>query len=424
MTKCKAISRINLVNDMRIRFKLPLLMICILIASSSLVFASYYFLYHKSYAMTVVADYPLSINYNSSQVIDENNYEDVVFSVINSGDEDLLYTISFIGVFSSEDINYTLVGDENTYTGVFNTKDVTSTILIKAGDKQNYTLTLDYEGESKFSGELYVTKELTEEMNFSQTILSNNASILDEALTTVGSAISTDDEGLIKLVNEEEIYYYFRGNVDNNYVNFADYTWRIVNISSDGLVKLVLDSELDVLTTYYESKESYTFNESSVYEYLETWYDDNLIYYDKYIKEANYCSDDSLVNSENNTYAAYNRVVSSLGATYSCISEYFTSKIALLTIDEVIYAGASYSEENSSFYLINDNIENTFFTMTSATLLNSTFYPFTVSSDGEILYTESGLLNRALRPVIVINKNVYVSGIGTKDDPYIIESID
>ena len=40
--------------------------------------------------------------------------------------------------------------------------------------------------------------------------------------------------------------YYFRGNVKNNYVNFANMCWRIVRIEGDGSVKLILEDKDDL----------------------------------------------------------------------------------------------------------------------------------------------------------------------------------
>lgn len=43
--------------------------------------------------------------------------------------------------------------------------------------------------------------------------------------------------------------YYFRGNVEDNYVNFADMCWRIVRIEGDGSVKLTLEDQDEVCST-------------------------------------------------------------------------------------------------------------------------------------------------------------------------------
>ena len=67
---------------------------------------------------------------------------------------------------------------------------------------------------------------------------------LKTPLTTPGTAISTASEAL--LASAEDDYgtsYYFRGAVTNNYVEFANKCWRIVRVSGDGSVKLILHND-------------------------------------------------------------------------------------------------------------------------------------------------------------------------------------
>ena len=67
---------------------------------------------------------------------------------------------------------------------------------------------------------------------------------LKTPITTPGAAISTADEAL--LASAEDDYgtsYYFRGAVKNNYVEFANKCWRIVRVSGDGSVKLILHND-------------------------------------------------------------------------------------------------------------------------------------------------------------------------------------
>ena len=59
-------------------------------------------------------------------------------------------------------------------------------------------------------------------------------------LTTPGTQISTIDEGLRDAQDDYGTSYYFRGAVTNNYVVFARKCWRIVRITGDGSIKLVL----------------------------------------------------------------------------------------------------------------------------------------------------------------------------------------
>ena len=78
--------------------------------------------------------------------------------------------------------------------------------------------------------------------NLAKVILANNE--VKAPLTTPGAAISTADEAL--LASAEDDYgtsYYFRGAVTNNYVEFANKCWRIVRVSGDGSVKLILHND-------------------------------------------------------------------------------------------------------------------------------------------------------------------------------------
>ena len=52
----------------------------------------------------------------------------------------------------------------------------------------------------------------------------------------------------IGIYKDEDDYgttYYFRGNVENNYVKFAGKDWRIVRINEDGTIRLILDGFMD-----------------------------------------------------------------------------------------------------------------------------------------------------------------------------------
>lgn len=397
---------------MRKRFKIPLMFIILLIASCSFVFVSYFYIYKPSYAMSVVSDYPLSINYSTGELIDNYNYEDVGFSVTNSSEEDLLFSLSFINVFCNENLNYLITSDEYNFSGVFESSDIADSLLIKSGESIHFTLNVETDGSIDFKGTLYITKIVTEELKFYQTIISDN-DVSDSSVTEIGKEESSDSEGLVKLNADDGAIYYFRGNVENNYVEFAEYTWRIINVNSVGTVKLVLDSDLDLSSEYYSS--DYDFLSSTVYEELTDWYDMYLSYYESILVDNNFCYDNSVVDSVNNVYGAYNRIINSLGATYECIGESVNSYIGLLAADEVVYAGATTKEENDSFYLYS---ENAYFTMTSAVLDEGVYYPFVVE-EGMLAFSDKKSDEYFIKPVINIDKNIYATGSGTKDDPYV-----
>ena len=176
---------------------------------------------------------------------------------------------------------------------------------------------------------------ITKVPTFAETILANNE--VKVPITTPGAAISTADEAL--LASAEDDYgtsYYFRGAVTNNYVEFANKCWRIVRVSGDGSVKLILhnDNKTGVAnpcdaannsasaafarysgTTYksafnddyednayvgfkYGTPGSSTYadthaniNNSTILTNLETWYTNNLKTYESVIDDTVWCND-------------------------------------------------------------------------------------------------------------------------------------
>ena len=113
--------------------------------------------------------------------------------------------------------------------------------------------------------------------------------------------------------------YYFRGNVENNYVLFANRLWRIVGINEDNTVKIILNDTLEPTSysNYYNST-SYTalkypyYGETidnNINTYLLNWYQENLINYDNYIATSNYCNDTSRTVKDGQIYfGAYERL--------------------------------------------------------------------------------------------------------------------
>ena len=171
--------------------------------------------------------------------------------------------------------------------------------------------------------------------NLAEAIRANNE--VQTPLTTPGAAISTADEALLASAEDDNgTSYYFRGAVKNNYVEFANKCWRIVRISGDGSVKLILhnDNKAGVAnpcdaannsasaafarysgTTHksafntsvndnayvgfkYGTPGSSTYaathantNKSTILTNLETWYNNNLTAYESVIDNSVWCND-------------------------------------------------------------------------------------------------------------------------------------
>ena len=393
---------------MRIVYKRSLTFIALLIALVGCIGIGYLF-YDKviSPETLVVVNDELSINYlDSSTIIGNGEYR---FSVTNSGVNDVYYEIRLTDISGfSSDVTYRLSSTDASIQveeAHLSSEDnmVMDNILIGSGETQNFTLTVSNNSSTTFKIEVEKIEDVEE--YFYMTILNQNE-------------ITTGEAGLLESEDDDGATYYFRGEVENNYVQFAGLTWRIVRINGNGTVKLVLDGGDDTVVRYNEEATGYEdFKETDVYDALVSYYDNHLSNYDKYIANNRYCSESG---KSDDTYNAYTRIVTNEIPTFNCLGKRFTSKIGLLTADEVVYAGGVYDEENTAYYLYNSEIKSAWWVSSLSNSDGDDYYPFVVGSNGDLNDDASGTLYRSLRPVISLNRTVKVTGTGTSTDPYVV----
>mgnify|MGYP000729115304 CR=1 FL=1 len=196
---------------------------------------------------------------------------------------------------------------------------------------------------------------------------------------------NTTEALLASTVDDYGTSYYFRGAVKNNYVQFANKCWRIVRITGDGSVKLVLhnDNTSNAAnpcnsannstnaafarysgTTYtsafntnyndnayigfmygatgasdYASTHANT-NKSTILTNLETWYKSNLASYEDKLADTIWCNDKSTTSgglgySTNETYyGANNRLFSTKQPTLICPNDNNGGKLSKFTVDD------------------------------------------------------------------------------------------
>lgn len=404
---------------MRLVYKRSLTFIALLIIVIACIGIGYLFydkVIHPETDVAVIDE--LSVNYlDGSSVISDGQYR---FSVTNNGNTDVNYRITLTDIKGmSEDVTYILTSSNANITSEEKHLEdgqniVLDNILIGATDTQNFTLKVTNNTSTTFKINIDKTQDVEE--YFYMTLLNQNE--IKEASTLVGEEISTEDEGLISSSDDDGTTYYFRGNTINNYVSFAGLTWRIVRINGDGTVRLVLNDTAETLANYNTENEDYeTFNQTDLFTSLTTYYDSTLSSYDKYIANTRFCSESGKTE---NTYNAYTRIVTDKIPTFNCLGERYTSKIGLLSVDEIVFAGALYGKENTDYYLYNEEIENLWWTSSLSKSDNDYFYPFLVNEKGELVDNINGSLYRNFRPVISLNRNVIVTGSGTIDNPYTV----
>jgi len=269
--------------------------------------------------------------------------------------------------------------------------------------------------------------------------------------TSCSSGCGEATVGIYKSFDDLGTSYYFRGDVTNNYVKFADHFWRIVRINGDGSIRMIYDGTQPYANGTANNSRAlsglpYSFNptiseyQSSDIKYLlELWYEANIVVkgYDKYVADAIYCND---INQGNEligismSSATYDRINSG-APTLKCLSEKYTKglslgngnltyPIGLLTGDEANMAGGTYSSGNSKYYLY---IGNNFWTMSMGSRVPTsealvTMIGVSANGAGSMFFVtslEDPVVG--IRPVISLKSDAIVEGRGTRSNPFIVK---
>ena len=258
-----------------------------------------------------------------------------------------------------------------------------------------------------------------------EAVLDNIASTYVTSSTGIDfSQISSDTNGkglYILHGTENNTYpiYYYRGDVEDNNVKFANFCWKIVRTTETGGTKLIyngipdesgnctnttgeaaqigisaFNSQMDDNayagymygtpgSSTYEETHANT-NDSTIKGVIDTWYQNNLLNYTSYLEDTVWCNDRSIdpnkgslngfssyttlgYGNNNTVYGAGPRVGHNLETvtpelTCPNSNDRFTVStdngngaltypVALLTADEVAFAGAVTGVDNTNYYL-------------------------------------------------------------------------
>lgn len=293
-------------------------------------------------------------------------------------------------------------------------------------------------------------------------ILSDNTALSDASLNFA----TVNGNGFYYTNNtaygeENTRIYYYRGRVDNNWVSFGGFLWRIVRTTSEGGVKLAYagngtsngsigyndfnpysNSKYYVGYTYNLSGYSGTQTDSKAKAAVDAWYNTNLSSNASYLSTtAIYCADrsaETLISSYI-VYPARARIFTNKRPSYACASAnqsrytaststgngYLSKPIALLSVDEVSYAGIAWELKNLNSYIMDDIGGG--WTMSPFALDSSGAGMFVVNSGWGIQAWNVGagdMNSYPVRPAISFKSCVKaLSGNGTKTSPYTVSNV-
>ena len=275
------------------------------------------------------------------------------------------------------------------------------------------------------------------------------------------SQTATTDEGMYAAEDDYGTSYYYRGAVNDNWVQFGGFYWRIIRINGNDSIRMIYsgNSETGPVTTgegtqigtsafnndvndnayvgyMYGTPGSQTYedthannNDSTIKVVLDTWYQSNLSTYTMYIDEnAGFCGDrtpysGSGIGASYTNYSAYFNFDNS--PNYKCNKAHdlytmsnslygnqsLTYPIGLITFDEAKYAGSG-ERGNNSCFLYNGN--NPYWTISPGIGVPN-MQAFIVG--GSINFNTVDV-SYSIRPVINLRSDVQITGSGTISDPF------
>ena len=357
-------------------------------------------------------------------------------------------------------------------------------VSIPVGVTQSYTVEFKYANDEsvdqsddmgkKLSGKLFIT-EGTEDPNktlYNQ-LLADKSTVLTR--TDFSTVLTNDNTNTLYTYTEDsKTVYYFAGNATDNWVKFGknasnqDLYWRIIRTNSDGSVRLLYHGTSTTTTDAYIGTSafnssydniayvSYMYgslgsissarentNNSTIKTTIDNWYISNLEAkgYTKYLSTtAVYCNDRS--TSDNTNFGAFTRLGTNKTPSYDCAATEdkftvdtstgngkLTYPIALMTADEVSFAGGLYGANTPTWYYynsVNDSSTGSKFwwllsPLDSSTSGSSMFIVRGSSNPGRLNYNYVNS-NNGVRPALSLKSCVkYSSGDGSANEPYTIK---
>ena len=459
------------------------------------------------FAEKIIPDNEHSIGTKEFNVTNTGNSEtDYIVVIDNIVVKDLTNNPATLSSFESFDFTYTLTCKQyNVTTGLESgtcssvstelaLPEVDDSILISnkidAGKRQEYILTVFYKDTGKNqSGDMNKSLEAIVDIRDIKTInpyssgtlayniinnsllKKNGTELKSVPLTKPASQVSTSDEKELTItIDDDGTSYYFRGNVTDNYVNFAGLCWKIVRIEGDGAIKLILED-----STYECDDANYTGNwsvgstvqfgsDSSHYADFQNstgGISDELLSFKTVLAKSidssigdnptssvvddtlssklkidSWCFDHNVTEISGNDeyYGAYTRLNTNKQPSNVCTGTKITKYrdntdlyVGTLTADEVVFAGAKINSSNTTYYISNSYTQNN-------TLNWWTLSPYSWSSqynrDRAFQVIGTGSIYRdfiassssyVARPAVTLKVGTTISdGEGTQSKPYLI----
>ena len=263
------------------------------------------------------------------------------------------------------------------------------------------------------TGKIFITKG-TERPTLANQLLNDNPVV--STRTDFSTPFTTNTANTLYKATENgtDVYYFAGKDTEsapiNNWVKFGknssnqDLYWRIIRTNSDGGVRLLYHGTNTTATDAYIGKSAFNanldspkyvgymygdsdttpeeartnINDSTIKAYIDNWYENNMTSYTKYLSTtAVYCNDRELASgatystTERFDFKAKERLNTNKTPTYDCTNNNdkftvdassgngkLTYPIALMTADEIAYAGGVAYTTAPMWYYTNSSLES------------------------------------------------------------------
>ncbi|MBQ3021298.1 MAG: hypothetical protein IJD92_03645 [Bacilli bacterium] len=234
---------------------------------------------------------------------------------------------------------------------------------------------------------------------------------------------------LSKTTDDDGTTYFYRGNVKDNYVSFANKCWRIMRINGNGSIKLILEDDSQTCSPSMDSNSltiqaslSAVSSESEIPTLSAGGFSDyqknELNNYISYLEPGKWCVENISSSTTPSNLNCNGRVITN----YDDDNKMY---VGTLTLKEAYYAGGT-NENLKGSYFSHYVIDGSEFGMNLGMLSyngfqmgadeyypNVYFYNYNIWTDYSTIYNP--------RPVINLKKDTFVTrGTGTITDPYVV----
>ena len=301
--------------------------------------------------------------------------------------------------------------------------------------------------------------------------------------TTTTGTLFTSTESITGITDSPKEVYYFAGNTTNNWVKFANLYWRIIRTNHDGSIRLLYVGTSHDTTggnigtsTFNTNSNStkyvgYKYGEdtsldtirnnttdSTIKTYIDTWYQNNLTNYTKYLStSAVYCNDRSEGTGQTYNYTSspsskfnfapyyrmdYDTDGAAANPSYNCsdIRDAFSVDntsakldypVSLMTADEIAFAGGVAYQTMSTPYAwfisnsAGTKVSTSWWSLSPVRWYGSNARVWSWASDDACLdngYVSGVNPARGVRPALSLKSCIkYSTGNGTYNEPYEIK---